>query len=352
VIVVISASLEVLHPMRCTTPVHLALATLGLAAAGLAQIPALSAHPQETLQNGNGNLVAFGIGETGSCGEGRTMLLVPARELPTTPCVLLGIDVHPQMAATITYSSLAIRCAPTSATTLQSAFASNFGAPPTTVLAASNLTLSWQNGWMPIVFSTPYLHDGSSSLVIEIKKNIQAAGSYPFVTMSTSSFPARTDRPAMIFAFGTPGSGASQASTSAYAANPLSVRLRWLFTPTVRHRSDVGGLFHHQYNLGGTVEVTVAGAPGHIYLLGAGYDWLPARLPIPGLRGALWITTPTGPIVFAQGMLGASGEAMHPISIPPIAALVGMRLTYQAETIDPSTMEITLSNGSDHFINP
>jgi hypothetical protein len=338
--------------MRCTTITHLALAALGLAAAGLAQNFALTAHPQETLQNGNGNLVAFGIGETGSCGEGRTMLLVPARELPTTPCVLLGIDVHPQMAATITYSSLAIRCAPTSATTLQSAFASNFGAPPTTVLAASNLTLSWQNGWMPLVFSTPYLHDGSSSLVVEITKNVQAAGSYPFVTMSTSSFPARTDRPAMIFAFGTPGSGASQAPNSAYAANPLSVRLRWLFTPTVRHRSDVGGLFHHQYNLGGSVLVAVNGAPGHLYGLGAGLDYLPARLPIAGMRGALWITSPVGPVVFAIGAIDATGESVHPISIPPILGLIGMRLTYQAETIDPSTLEITLSNGSDHFINP
>jgi hypothetical protein len=338
--------------MRCTTLPNLALAALGFTAAAVGQVPTRTAHPQETLQNSNGNLAAFGVSTTGMCAESRTMLLLPAHELPTVPAALIGIEVHPQTAGAITYSSLRVRCGPTSASSLVTAFDQNFPATPTTTLDRQNLSLNWQTGWMPVLFDTPYLHDGSSSLVIETSKSVQAAASYPFVTMSTSSSPARTDRPAMMLTFGPTGSGASQWPNSSYATNPLTVRLIWGFTPTVRHRSDVGGLFHHQYNLGGAIDVTVAGTPGHTYFLGAGYGYLPNRLPIPGLRGALWITTPTGPIVFAVGMLGASGEVTHPISIPPVVGLIGMRLSYQAQTVDTATMQITLSNASDHYINP
>jgi hypothetical protein len=339
--------------MRCTT---LVVSIVAASFAGLAaQNPSLTAHPQETVQNGNGNLVAFGVNSTGSCSESHTMLLVPACELPTVPAWLGGIEVQPQVAAALTYASLTIRCGPANpaTTALQSTFANNYAAQPTTALAATNLTMNWQpQTWVPIQFSTPYWHDGASALVLEIEKRVQPSASYPFVTMSTSSSPARTDRPAMIYQFGGAGSGMAQVANSAHAANPMLVRMSWWGTPTVRHRSDLGGFFGLQYALGGGIQVTMSGPAGHVYLLGAGLNYLPARLPIPGIRGALWISGPVGPVVFAIGVLNASGEVSHPVTIPINPSLVGLRLTYQGETIDPATLQITLTNGTDHFINP
>lgn len=340
--------------MRCTTLVVF-VAAASSAALATAQNRTLTAHPQDTVQNGNGNLVAFGVNSTGSCSEAHTMLLVPACELPTVGTWLGGIQVQPQVAAALAYSSLTIKCGPAhpATTSLQATFANNYSQQPTVALAATNLTLNWQpQTWVHIEFSTPYWHDGVSALVLEIEKRVQPSGSYPFVTMSTSSSPARTDRPAMIYQFGGPGSGMAQAATGAHAANPMMVRMSWWGTPTVRHRSDLGGYFGLQYALGGSVHVTMSGPVGHVYLLAAGLQYLPARLPIPGVRGALWITGPVGPVVFGIGVLGASGDVSHPVTIPINPSLVGLRLTYQGESIDPGTLQITLTNGTDHYINP
>lgn len=314
-----------------------------------AQNPALTAHPQETLQNGNGNLVPFGVLSTGSFGEGHTMFLVPKDELPSFPAILWGIEIHGQASATIDYASLTLNLGPTTATTLVPTFASNFPTTPTTVLQATNLQVNYlSNAWVQIPFTQPYVHDGVSALVIEIQKVVQTAASYPFMTMSTSSSPSRTDRPNMVYAFGTPGSGASTALTGPYAANPLSFRLVWAGTPTLRNRGDIG-TSSNQYNVGGSVTLTMNGPASNLYVLAAATGFLPAAVPIPGITGDLRLN---GAVVFDGGLLDPAGVATYLFSIPNNPALVGFYITYQGAAIDPVTGGITLTNGTDHFVNP
>lgn len=125
------------------------LTTLALLSSLLpAQIDTLTAHPQETLQNGNGNLVPFGVLTTGSFGEGHTMFLVPKDELPSTPAVLTGIEIHCQATSALTYSSLILNLGSTTATALVPTFANNFPTPPTNVLNAVGLTVNYaSNAW-------------------------------------------------------------------------------------------------------------------------------------------------------------------------------------------------------------
>jgi len=316
-----------------------------------AQNPALTAHPQETLQNGNGNLVPFGVLTTGSFGEGHTMFLVPANELPSFPALLYGIEIHCQATASLTYSSLTLNCGPTTATSLQTTFANNFPTAPTNVLQAVGLTVNYSSSaWVQIPFTSPYVHDGVSALVIEIQKVVQQAASYPFMTMSTSSSPPRTDRPNMVYAFGTPGSGASQALTGPYQANPLSFRLVWQGTPTIRNRGDlVAGPSSNQYGLGGTVTLTMNGPPSNLYLMAAATSFLPVAFPIPGITGNLRLNSP---VIFDSGLLDPAGVATYVLNIPNNPALVGFYLAYQGATIDPATVGISLTNGMDHFVNP
>ena len=70
--------------------IHLSLSLLLAASFATAQ-GALTAHPQETLQNGNGNLVPFGVLSTGSFGEGHTMILIPKDELPSVASLFSGV---------------------------------------------------------------------------------------------------------------------------------------------------------------------------------------------------------------------------------------------------------------------
>lgn len=328
--------------------IHLASALLFTSLLA-AQTGALTAHPQETLQNGNGNLVPFGVLTTGSFGEGHTMFLVPKDELPSFPAVLTGIEIHCQATASLVYSSLILNVGPTTATSLTSTFASNFPTAPTNVLQAVGLQVNYlSSAWVQIPFTTPYVHDGVSAMVIEIQKVVQAAASYPFMTMSTSSSPSRTDRPNMVYAFGTPGSGASTALTGPYAANPLSFRLVWTGTPTLRNRSDVGSS-SNQYNVGGSVTLTMNGPAGNLYVLAAATSFLPTAVPIPGITGDLRLN---GAVVFDGGLLDPTGAATYLFAIPNNPAIVGFYITYQGAAIDPVSGGITLTNGTDHFVNP
>jgi hypothetical protein len=308
----------------------------------------VTAHPQETLQNGNGHLVPFGVTNSGSFGEGHTMILVPKEELPTTACLLTGMEIHGQLAATLDYASLVIHAAPTTATSLQLTFANNYGAvTPTQVLNATSLQVSYQsNAFATIAFTVPYVHDGSSALLLEVQKVVQTAATYPFQTMSTTSSPVRTDRPSMIHAFGTPGSGASQATQAQFSASAIVVRLLWQATPTIRHRSDIGpGQF--QYGIGGTVNITTNGVANGLYVLVASDGYLPFQIPVPGFGGAVLVGNP---IIFAGGLLDGSGVANDVLTLPNDPAIVGFHLFYQGATVD-LTGFITLTNGMDHFVN-
>ncbi len=330
-------------PMRPT-----ALA-VGLFTAGLlsAQQIHLTAHPQETLQNGSSHVAPFGVASTGFGGEARVHILVPKNELPGPGAVLTGIELHCLAVGTVNYASLRIAAVATPATVLMTTFAANFAAPPTVVLQATSMPVSWSAAaWVPITFTQPYVHDGASALLLEIKKVVQVAPSYPFIVMTTSSSPPRTDRPSMVCAYGFPGFGASNATVATEAATPVSFRLRWSNVPTLRHRSDLGPS-GQQYGLGGTVVLTVQGAAGENWGMATGTGFLTPSVLIPGV-GTLRLQ---GAAVFAFGMLNGVGQATFTIGIPINPGLVGAWLPYQAVTVHPVTFAIALTNGTDHFVN-
>lgn len=330
---------------------HTTLATccaLFATAALAAQNGVLTAHPQETLQNSSGNSAPLGVLPNGVAAEARTMLLVPREEVPSLPAVLTAIDVYCPSGATVQYASLQMNATTTTATGLNLAFAPNFQQGPWPILSATNLTVAYGAGWTRIPFNNPYPFPGGQNLLIEFRKVVQAgSGGFPFATTAISSSPPRVDRPPMVYAIGNPGSGANNAAFGTNYATSIAYRLVWNNAPTIRHRSDVG-LSGNQYNLGGSVAVTMQGQPGQSYVMAAGSSYLPDGLPLVGIQGLLRINAP---ITFASGLFGLSGSDSVTIAIPNTPALVGAFLAYQGATYDFGSQALTLTNCSDHFVN-
>jgi hypothetical protein len=317
--------------------------------AGFAAAQQLTAHPQQTLQNGNGNIVPFGVISGGTFAEGRTHILVPANELPSIPALLDGIEIHGQATDVVDYASLTINIMPTTATSLSTTFANNLTGPVTTVLQATNLQVAYNSAWTRIPFTVQYVHDGSSAMLIEVLKVVQpGTAGYPFMTMSTSSSPPRTDRPAMAYALGGPGSGASQATNANVLANAIVHRLVWQGTPTVRHESGTGAASGNQYGLGGQVDAFVNGPAGHFWIMAAATTYLPAGVQVPGLQGEFRLN---GPVTFASGLLDANGDGGFVVPLPNNPSLAGFFLCYQGAVVDPATVAITFTNAMDHFVN-
>lgn len=327
-----------------------AVAALCAAVCLTAQSPTLTAHPQETLTGGNGNFAPFGVFSTGSGAEARTQLLVPADELPGPGAALTGIELTALVGGTVDYQSLQITAAPTTATSLSSTFAANLGASQTVVLQATGLVVAHSTtAWVRIDFTQPYVHDGQSALVLDIRKVTQPiGGSFQFVSTRKNSQPPRVDRPPMVYAFGNPGSGGSNATAAFASDDAIGFRLVWLGTPTVRNRSDTGAS-GSQYGLGGAVLLTVQGDPGFLWVLAAGSGFLQPGLIVPGLQGTFRLN---GPVPFASGLLDLTGIGTATVAIPNTPSLVGFYLVYQAATVDPATGAIALTNGTDHFVNP
>ncbi len=313
-----------------------------------AQQTNVTAHPQDTLQGGGGNYSPFGVFSTGSGAEARCNILVPKDELPGAGALLTGIELLTLIGGTVDYASLQITASPTPATSLSSTYAANLVGTPTVVLQATSLQVTYSTtAWVPIGFTQPYVHDGTSALLLDIQKIVQSAASYQFVTMKKTSSPSRTDRPTMVYGFGGPGSGQSTAANAFGSDEPISFRLRWSGTPTVRNRGDAG-VSGNQYSLGGSVLLTMQGDPGFFWVLAAGTGFLTPSVVIPGIQGTLRLN---GAVLFAGGLLDATGAASHVVYLPNNPGLVGFYLPYQAATVDPGTGAIVLANGTDHFIN-
>lgn len=320
------------------------LTLLSLAAAASAQ--QRTAHPQDSLQNTDASHVPFGA-TVGSL-EGRTHILVPANELPNQPAILTGIEIQSEAATVVDYSNLEIFVSPIGGLSLSSLFAANLSAPQTPMLSAGPRTIAWSSGWTPLPITGTYVHNGSDSLVIEVRKSVLPAAVVPLARSNCSSSPPRTDRPRMFFAAGDAGSGAAAATTATGFGVAIVLRLVWQQTPTLRHRQDQG-LAQNQYALGSTVDLTIAGAAGHLWVLAASTAYQSPVLTIPGLVGGLRLASP---VIFDQGVLAGTGEAVRPLPLPTTPNFIGFRLVYQGAVIDPATGGGTLTNAADHSVNP
>lgn len=319
---------------------------LGLAGLLPAQQGALTSHPQDSIQNGNGNLAPFGVQPTGQAAEARSQLLIRASELPGPGAVLVGIEVHAQADAALIYQLLRIRVGNTTAAALTSNLVAN-AQNAQTVLNQSGLFVNYATaGWTRIAFTTPFLHDGLSSIVIDVQKVVDTQ-TLPLVVMDVPSQPARTDLPRMMYAFGGPGSGASTATGALLSADPVCVRLVWNSAPTLRHRSDLGGSGNH-YALGTPIDVTLTASNGSTYLLGFDVAFLASPLVVPGVAGVLHAAPPIARI----GSVGAGGLASFTLSIPADPFLVGVNVVFQGGVLDGVTGVGRWTNACDGFVAP
>ncbi|MBX3462869.1 MAG: hypothetical protein KF830_06840 [Planctomycetes bacterium] len=327
-------------------------ACLALASALAAQVQT-TAHVQRSTLGTNGNVAPLGCSATGLFAEAHSQILIPAQYLPGPGAVLLGLGALGRSSAgtntTLTYGLLRIRVARTTATSLQATFASNL-VQPQTLLDVANLTVDWQaNAFTPITFLNSYVHDGQSSLVLDIQKIVSPIGDAGFATIQNSR---RTDLPRMINAFGGAGSGAHAATTASVLTNsPISLELRWAGfggarTPTVQLKSDPTAAFRAPFGIGNPVDTIVQGEPGALF---ANFESLVATpgVAVPGLIGQVWIADP---ILFDIGVLSAAGQHTTTQVLPNDPAWIGLYLAFQSLLIEPDD-EWRLTNLADCFVS-
>jgi hypothetical protein len=215
------------------------------------------------------------------------------------------------------------------------------------LLRATSLQIVYDGfNWSPILLTVPYVHDGVSDLVIDVRKVVNPATA-PFATMNATSNPPRLDLPAMIASFGGPGSGAATAASAQTLTAPLQMRLIWSGVPTVRLLGD-SAASGNQFGLGGSIGHTVSGTPGSIVGDFVGTSFLDPPVTLGPIQGRLLVQGAT--LDFAT--LPASGEAGFRMAIPNDHSLVGLHLTFQSATLDHVSGIAQFTNGADLFVNP
>jgi hypothetical protein len=328
------------------------LTCIALAGALSAQVQT-TAFVQESTIGTNGNVAPLGCSATGLFAEAHSQILIPAQHLPGPGAVLLGLAALGSSSAgtntTLTYSLLRIRVSRTTATSLNATFANNLPQPQV-LLDVANLTVNWQvNAFTPITFLNTYIHDGTSSLVVDIQKIVSPIGDAGFKTIQNSR---RTDLPRMINAFGTAGSGA-HAATVATATNnsPISLELRWAgaagtHTPTVKLKSDPTAPFRAPFGIGNPIDTIVQGEPGSFFANFESTLRTPAVV-IPGIVGTLWID---GPLLLSAGAMPASGEHTTTQVLPNDPAWIGLYIAFQSLVIEQDG-DWLLTNMADCFVS-
>jgi hypothetical protein len=311
-----------------------------------AQIP--TAHPQEAMQ-GAALVAPFGI-LFGSEAEARTQILVPRHELPAVPAQLVGIEVRASFGAPMVYTSLRIDVAETSSTQLQATFANNLPTPLTTALNAAGYVLPFVSGtWTTIAFTTPHTYSGSAGLVLDIRKVVNPGSSLALQGTFTPALPLRLDRPFMQVASGTIGSGAANATVANAAVAPITVRLLWSNTPTLRNRSDATTATGASYALGGQVDLTVQAAPNSPWWVAIAPSFLATPVAVGGFVGEYRLDNA---LLIGGSVLDPQGLATVTIPLPTSPSFVGLYYAYQAVVLDPANGSLRFTNGTDHFINP
>ncbi|MBL8900916.1 MAG: hypothetical protein JNM84_25005 [Planctomycetes bacterium] len=334
--------------MRCIS--LLASTFLVLASAAIVRGQSPLAYPQSTTTESVGNVVPFGVVRANrNFDESRYQLLIPATHLPTTPTMIAGLEVSSQVwTGTLIYSSLQITLSNTPAASLSSAFDANLLAP-TLVYGAANIGIAFTaRRWSPIPFSTPFLHNGTDALVIDLKKVINRA-SIPSVpgVLTVETAARRGDLPLAYGTFGPFGSGASTAATASLAYTEfLMVRLLVVDAPTVELQSDVSGTTGNTFALGATADVRLHSVSGSPFLVFAESTFI-APFVIPPIQGALLIPPLT---VLFSGTTGANHAATLSMTIPHIDLLLGGRVTFQGIALQGGNLRFT--NGADALINP
>lgn len=306
-----------------------------------------TAHPQDTVQYTSGNITPFGCLSASAFTEARSQILIRGFELPAPGAILVGIEVHSQQNVTMNYAALDIRVSPSNATQLGSNFISNLPSP-VPVLQATNLAIAYTSGgFTQIPLPLPYVHDGSSGIVLDIQKVVDPALA-AFATMSSVGNPMRADLPMMVYAYGGPSSGAAQSTSALAFAQPLAVRLQWINVPTIRLLADRSPSTNNQFGLGTTIYHTLEDKAGSVFANVMGVSFLPQFQAVPGLLGEMRISGYTMDV----GVMSSLMRSTRLVQVPQTAALAGVHFCYQSGSYDPTTGQLVVTNAVDHFLNP
>ncbi len=322
---------------------------LGLASIGFATADAQNhiAYPLDNLHGVWGQIIPLGsAAATTNFDEARTQILIPARFLPPIADSIVGLEIAPQLAGVVHYDALTISMGHTTRTTLASMFQVNLP-NPTIVYSAAGVSINYTppTVWFALPVA-PFAYDGQRNLVIEIQKSVDPTKAKSTVSHETNAHPARGDLPDPLFAYG-PGAFNATSGTLFPANARLVLRLYFRLDATLTIDGQRGGTSTDYFAIGTTATLRVRGNVTDSYALAFDLAVAPPRA-IPNINGLLFLAG-VNPLVRVAPMVGAVGTV--PIAIPPVVALAGTHLHFQAARIDNgSPANVDLTNVVDAII--
>jgi len=310
-------------------------------------------YPQDSTTGGNGNNIAFGVSTGASLDEGRYQQLIPRTYLPSTGAAIIGVEVV-SMALfqhNLTLQSLQVTLSHDNRTQLDPNAGTNLPSP-VVVLAAQNTVLNYTPGqWAAIPFTTPFVYDGTSDLVIDVQKifnrNVAPAPPPGGSSMSRAAHPGRPDLPVSRWAFGSFGSGAANAPLLNFFGDPLILRLQVGSAPTTVLRGDrvSNGNF---FAIGNPFDVEIRAQPSQLFGVFVSTSFS-APTPFPPVGGLLYLA---GPQTLKIATTGPSGIDTTVVTLPSNPGLVGTHLTWQSAVVSTSGTSVLFTCATDLFVNP
>lgn len=319
------------------------------AAVAVAALPSQNplAYPQDSTQTGSGNLVPMGYGTSGNFVEGRYQVLIPANHLPPPGTVITGAEFFSiPGTGSVTYPSLDITLSHSTSSTLSTTFASNLPAP-TLCYTLRRGAIQWsQRNWVPLPFSTPFIYDGVSNLVVDIQKVVTPA---PGVTILSHGTESRTDLPRVAYAFGVTGSGANNATMArTSSASVLKFRLS-VGAPTVTVRSDPGTGGLDPFAITNSFDATVRAIPNTLAVLLASEGYAPPGTTFPPITGFQHVSLAQS-LTLSIGAVPMGGATPVTVGLPNDPNLVGLTFVLQAATLGSTFGGPTWSAATDFVV--
>ena len=296
-----------------------------------------TAHPIDNATGSTSQNIPFAGGHV-NWDEARSQFLVTAPYLPPVGALITQSELVPNTSGTFDYDRFEIWMDHTQNTTLSMNFASNLSANPTLVFSRNPGQISWVGGtWFALTLDTPFVHDGSSNLVIEVRKKVNR-NNPPATSVSHRIliWPRRTDLQPPIWTYGPYGSGAIDGATATTTyTTQILMRLQFGAASTMvidSSRDTSSSTSRSYFHLGATMTTTVQGPPGAQAFHLVGVPLAQSGIPVPSIQGALWIFPPLI-VAYGQGTLDASGRHSARLPIPNDPGLVGLHVFTQGLTI-------------------
>jgi hypothetical protein len=305
-------------------------------------------YPSDTARAAGASPIPLGFASAPGFDEARWQQLVPAKHLPSTGGAITRLAASCQSGAALRYSSLRITLSHTSATSLGSSFSGNLPSPQL-VLGATDHTVQWSAGdRVEIRFTTPFVYDGASSLVVSIQKAYDRT-THPLpgaVAHQTAGPPSRADLvPAAYAASSFGGGGSTTDIVAATSAEVLALR----FLCAVHGAMTVASLQQpsgREFSIGTNARLVIWAAPGTTWgtLLDTAFH---APVAVPPLQGRLFVQ----PNLLVASGTTEGGSSGLTFGIPRDPALVGSYWVLQSATMDPGRTRAAFTNAVDLFVN-